>query len=60
MKMYVGMAKAVPDSRTPRMFIVVRMITTMTANVASCPRSAGMADAAYWVPDDTDTATVST
>ncbi len=34
--------------------------TIDTANVASCPRSAGIATAAYWAPDETDTATVST
>ena len=34
--------------------------TTTAANRASCPRSSGIAAAAYCAPEDTDTATVST
>ncbi len=38
----------------------MRTVTITTANSASCPRSCGIAAAAYCAPDDTDTATVST
>ena len=60
MNTYVGIANSVPDSRTPRRFMVVSTTTTTTANSVSWPRRAGMADAAYCDPDETDTATVST
>ena len=62
MKMYVGIAKAAPDSRTPRRFIVVRSSTDdhdrdrrLVALAAT-----GSRDAAYCAPDEIDTATVST
>ena len=38
----------------------MRIATTTTANRASCPRSHGIAAAAYCAPEETDTATVST
>ena len=61
MKTYVGMAKAVPDSRTPRRFIA---ISTMTSDdrdrrlVAVAAKAS--AEAAFCDADEIDTATVST
>ena len=60
MKMYVGIANAVPDSFTPRRFIVMRNRTAMIAIVASWPWSGSMAAAAYCAADEIDTATVRT
>ncbi len=60
MKTYVGSANAVPDSRTPRRFIVVRNSTAITAAAAWWPSRAGIAEAAYCAADEIDTATVST
>src|SRR5215218_788130 len=60
MKTYVGTANAVPDSRTPRRFIVVRNSTAMTATKAWLPARAGIAEAAYWAAEEMETATVST
>ena len=54
------MAKNVPDSRMPRRLIAISTTTRTVANVASCPRSGSMAEAAYCAPDEIDTATVST
>ena len=60
MKTYVGMANAVPDSRTPRRFIAARKTTARTANRTSWPRTAGNALAAYCEAEAIDTATVRT
>ncbi len=60
MKMYVGIAKAVPDSLTPRRFTVIRKTVAPMASIASCPCNGGIAAAAYWDADEIDTATVST
>ena len=44
----------------PRRFMAASRITRTVANVASCPLSAPTAEAAYWAPEEIDTATVST
>ena len=54
------MAKNVPDSRTPRRFSAARTSTRMLAQNASCPETNPSADAAFWMPDETETATVIT
>ena len=53
------MAKAVPDSRTPRRFITAITATTTTEMTATWELSTGKADARLATPADTDTATVS-
>jgi len=58
-KQYVGMAKAVPDSRTPRRFSSAIAATTRTAISVTCDSSAGNAEARLATPEETDTATVS-
>ncbi|MNJ02625.1 hypothetical protein D3C73_1626430 [compost metagenome] len=60
MKMYVGTAKSVPASLTPRRLTSARMITPIVAISACWPWSAGMAVVRYVAADDMDTATVST
>ena len=60
MNRYVGIAKRVPDSLTPRRLSSVSSTTSPMANDTSWPRSAGSAVAAYWAPEEIDTATVST
>ena len=60
MNRYVGTAKKPPDSRMPRRFMAVSRTTMTTATVASWSRKAGIAAAAYWAPEEIDTATVST
>lgn len=60
MKAYVGTAKAVPDSRTPRRFMPISTTTTMTDRVSSWPRSAGTAETTLATPEVVETATVST
>jgi hypothetical protein len=60
MKAYVGMANAVPDSRTPRRFSNVMTTTMRIATGARCAAMNGMAAAAFSTPEDTDTATVRT
>src|SRR4029079_4240088 len=60
MKPYVGIAKKAPDSRTPRRFIAASTTTSVTATTTSWPATHGIADPAFWTPDETDTATVST
>ncbi len=52
------MAKAVPDSRTPRRFSSAMTATTTTAISARWPSRAGNAEARLATPEDTDTATV--
>ena len=59
MNTYVGTAKAVPDSRTPRRFMTAITATIATAITATCALSAGNADARLATPADTETATVS-
>jgi hypothetical protein len=49
-----------PDSRTPRRFIAVSSTTSATATTASWPRMNGSAAAAFWTPEEIDTATVRT
>jgi hypothetical protein len=58
MKRYVGTAKNVPDSRTPRRFIAASTATAIAATITSCPLSDGNAAEAYDDADDTETATV--
>ena len=60
MKPYVGTAKKAPDSRTPRRFIAARTTTSATATGASCCEIHGIAEAAFWTPEEIDTATVRT
>jgi hypothetical protein len=54
------MAKKAPDSRTPRRFVAASVSTSAHATSGSCPDRPGIAEAAFWTPEDTDTATVST
>jgi hypothetical protein len=56
----VGIAKSVPDSRTPRRFSAVKISTALAATHASCPSMNGNSDFALCTPDEIDTATVST
>jgi len=58
MNRYVGIANAVPDSFTPRRLIIAMITTREIANTASWPRRAGIAAAAYWAPEEIETATV--
>ncbi len=58
MKRYVGTAKNVPDSRTPRRFSAASTATAIAATMTSCPFSDGNAADAYDDADETDTATV--
>ena len=60
MNTYVGNAKKAPDSRMPRRFIAISTTTRTIANVASWPLRVGSAAAAYWAPEEIDTATVMT
>src|SRR5438128_923742 len=61
MKTYVGVAKASPDSRTPRRFTTVSRTTQMIAMpTRSGPRRPPIADEIARIPDETDTATVRT
>ena len=61
MKMYVGIAKAVPDSLTPRRFIVIRNDGRDDRQQSPRGPAAGRcAAAAYCAADEIDTATVRT
>ena len=60
MNAYDGMAKNVPDSRMPLRLMAMSTTTRTVAKVASCPRSGSIAEAAYWAPEEIDTATVRT
>jgi hypothetical protein len=60
MNAYVGIANAVPDSRTPRRFIRVSTTTSTTARATLCGASAVTAEVRFATPAETDTATVST
>ena len=59
MKQYVGMAKPVPDSRTPRRFRTAIAATVTAAMSVTRELSAGNAEARLATPDETETATVS-
>jgi hypothetical protein len=59
-KPYVGTAKTVPDSLTPRRFISATRTTNPSANPTVCGASCGTADTMFATPAATDTATVST
>ena len=54
------MANAVPDSLTPRRLIAISSTTRPTATQTLWSSIASTADAAFWTPDEIDTATVST
>ncbi len=60
MNRYVGTAKNVPDSRTPRRFIADSTRTMPEATITSCPENPGTAAEAYCEAEEIDTATVST
>ena len=60
MKQYVGIAKKVPDSRTPRRFSAIKINVAPAATMASRPSRTGKIDLALATPDEIDTATVST
>jgi len=55
----VGIANAVPDSRTPRRFISAITATTITAMSVTWESRAGKAEARLATPAETETATVS-
>ena len=57
---YVGTAKVLPDSRTPRRFAAASSATSPTAISTRCWFSDGNAEMMLSVPEETDTATVST
>ena len=61
MNAYVGMANAVPDSRTPRRLADMSSTTATTAIVdLVAAENARRVDAAFCAPEEIDTATVST
>ena len=60
MNAYVGMLKAIPDSRTPRRFISIRKRIAPTPSVTVYGTSAGYADVMAAIPAETEVATVST
>lgn len=47
MKAYVGTAKKVPDSLTPRRFMAVRIAMTTAAATPSCPARPGIIASAF-------------
>jgi hypothetical protein len=55
---YVGIAKRIPDSRTPRRFARVRMRTKSSESATLCDISDGAADVSARTPAVTETATV--
>ena len=55
----MGIANAVPDSRTPRKLISAMVATRTTAMSVTRESSTGKAEARLATPADTDTATVS-
>ena len=59
-KPYVGMANAVPDSRSPRRFIAVSSTTAVTATSTLWVATNGTTEPRLATPEETDTATVST
>lgn len=60
MKPYVGMANALPDSRTPRRFSAVSTATITTEASTLWLATHGIAEPMFATPDEVDTATVST
>ncbi len=54
----MGIANAVPDSRTPRRLITAMTATTSTAMSVTRASSTGKAEARLATPAETDTATV--
>ena len=58
MKMYTGMAKASPDSLTPRRFAAVTRTTMMIENSTGCSPTNGMAEPMLATPAAVETATV--
>ncbi len=59
-KMYVGMAKSVPDSFTPRRFMRVSSRITAIAQNTLCSTTNGTAEPRFSMPEEMETATVST
>ncbi len=59
-KRYVGMAKSLPDSLTPRRFISVSSTMAATAQAVLCSTTKGMAEPRFSTPEAMDTATVRT
>ena len=59
-KPYVGMAKARPDSRTPRRFITAMPAIATIETPTACGASAGTAETMLATPAATETATVIT
>lgn len=59
-KTYVGIAKSLPDSFTPRRFISVSRTTTATAQITLCSMTKGIAEPRFSMPEAMETATVST
>lgn len=57
---YVGMAKSLPDSLTPRRFISVSSTTTATAQATLCSTTNGIAEPRFSMPEEMETATVRT
>ena len=60
MKAYVGTAKSVPDSYTPRRFMTVMKAMKKSASATRCSRRLGTSDATAKAPAATLTATVRT
>ncbi len=60
MKAYVGMAKALPDSRTPRRLMRASSAVRPMARATLCWPIQGIAEAALATAEEIDTATVST
>ena len=59
-KAYVGSAKRIPASLTPRRFAIAISTTHARDSVSSCPRSDDAADVSASTPAATETATVRT
>ena len=57
---YVGMANAVPDSRTPRRLAAASSATRTSASQTRTGLRSGNAEITLSTPAETDTATVST
>ena len=61
MKQYVGIAKKVPDSRTPRRFSAIKISAATGGDTGLVPvDESGSTDLAFCTPEEIDTATVST
>ena len=60
MKRYVGIANAMPDSRTPRRLTTVIRMTAAIESSTIQPLSDGTADVIARIPAATETATVRT